>query len=290
MSNLILNDVDLKNYSWFNLGGRAKNFFKPNNINDLISFLKNKKNKNEKLHILGAGSNTLFRDGGYDGTIIKLGSEFGKIRILNDGNLEVGASCLDKKIANFALENSYKDFEFLSCIPGSIGGAIAMNSGCYGHEISKLVLSVQALTLSGQTKTFARNKIDFFYRGSEFGEPVIITGVKLKGNKGIKEKIEKIQNNYLTQKKKTQPNRIKTCGSTFKNPNHKKAWELIKESGCINLSVGGARLSNQHCNFFVNDGKATSKDIEMLIDSVKNKVHSKTGIKLDLEIKIIGKK
>ena len=290
MSNLILNDVDLKNYSWFNLGGRAKNFFKPNNINDLISFLKNKKNKNEKLHILGAGSNTLFRDGGYDGTIIKLGSEFGKIRILNDGNLEVGASCLDKKIANFALENSYKDFEFLSCIPGSIGGAIAMNSGCYGHEISKLVLSVQALTLSGQTKTFARNKIDFFYRGSEFGEPVIITGVKLKGNKGIKEKIEKIQNNYLTQKKKTQPNRIKTCGSTFKNPDHKKAWELIKESGCINLSVGGARLSNQHCNFFVNDGKATSKDIETLIESVKNKVHSKTGVKLDLEIKIIGKK
>ena len=290
MSNLILNDVDLKNYSWFNLGGRAKNFFKPNNINDLISFLKNKKNKNEKLHILGAGSNTLFRDGGYDGTIIKLGSEFGKIRILNDGNLEVGASCLDKKIANFALENSYKDFEFLSCIPGSIGGAIAMNSGCYGHEISKLVLSVQALTLSGQTKNFARNQIGFFYRGSEFGEPIIITSVKLKGNKGIKEKIEKLQNNYLTQKKKTQPHRIKTCGSTFKNPDHKKAWELIKESGCINLSVGGARLSNQHCNFFVNDGKATSKDIETLIESVKNKVHSKTGVKLDLEIKIVGKK
>ena len=110
MSNLILNNVDLKNYSWFNLGGKAKKFFKPNNIDDLISFLKNKKNENEKFHILGAGSNTLFRDGGYDGTIIKLGSEFGKIKILNDGNLEVGASCLDKKIASFALENSYKDF------------------------------------------------------------------------------------------------------------------------------------------------------------------------------------
>ena len=290
MSNLILNNVDLKNYSWFNLGGKAKNFFKPNNIDDLISFLKNKKNENEKFHVLGAGSNTLFRDGGYDGTIIKLGSEFGKIKILNDGNLNVGASCLDKKIASFALENSYKDFEFLSCIPGSIGGAIAMNSGCYGHEISKLVLSVQALTLSGQTKNFARNQIDFFYRGSEFGEPVIITGVKLKGNKGNKGKIEKIQNNYLTKKKKTQPHRIKTCGSTFKNPDHKKAWELIKDSGCVNLSVGGARLSNQHCNFFVNDGKATSKDIETLIESVKNKVHSQTGVKLDLEIKIIGKK
>ena len=175
MSNLILNNVDLRNYSWFNIGGKAKNFFKPNNIDDLISFLKNKKNENEKFHVLGAGSNTLFRDGGYDGTIIKLGSEFGKIKILNDGNLEVGASCLDKKIASFALENSYKDFEFLSCIPGSVGGAIAMNSGCYGHEISKLVLSVQALTLSGQTKNFARNQIGFFYRGSEFGESVIIT-------------------------------------------------------------------------------------------------------------------
>lgn len=290
MTNLVLNNVDLKKYSWFNLGGLAKNLFKPKCLSDLINFLKDKKNINQKIHILGAGSNTLFRDGGYDGTIIKLGNEFGNIKTLNDGNLEVGAACLDKKIANFALENSYKNLEFLSCIPGSIGGALVMNSGCYGYDMSKLVLSANVLTLSGKLKTFTREQINFFYRGSDFGEPVIILSVKLKGLKGQKDEIEKKQNLLINQKKKSQPSRIKTCGSTFKNPENKKAWELIKESGCANLSVGGAKLSDQHCNFFMNDGSATSKDIETLIDNVKDKVYSKTGIKLDLEIKIIGKK
>ena len=290
MTNLVLNNVDLKKHSWFNLGGLAKNLFKPKCLSDLINFLKDKKNINQKIHILGAGSNTLFRDGGYDGTIIKLGNEFGNIKTLNDGNLEVGAACLDKKIANFALENSYKNLEFLSCIPGSIGGALVMNSGCYGYDMSKLVLSANVLTLSGKLKTFTREQINFFYRGSDFGEPVIILSVKLKGLKGQKDEIEKKQNLLINQKKKSQPSRIKTCGSTFKNPENKKAWELIKESGCANLSVGGAKLSDQHCNFFMNDGSATSKDIETLIDNVKDKVYSKTGIKLDLEIKIIGKK
>ena len=290
MSDLIFNNVDLKKYSWFNLGGVAKNFFKPKSISDLLNFLNSENSINKKIHILGAGSNTLFRDGGFDGTIIKLGNEFGDIKILNNGDIEVGAACLDKKISNFALENSYKDLEFLSCIPGSIGGAIAMNSGCYGHEISDSLVSVEVLTFSGKLKLFKRNEIKFFYRGCDFGEPVIILSVKLRGNKGIKEKIQEKQNKLIDQKKKSQPSKIKTCGSTFKNPNNKKAWELIRDSGCKNLSVGGARLSDHHCNFFVNDGKATSKDIEMLIDNVKDQVLTKTGIKLDLEIKIVGKK
>ena len=119
---------------------------------------------------------------------------------------------------------------------------------------------------------------------------MIITNVKLKGIKGEKKEIEEKQNKFLDQKKKSQPSKIKTCGSTFKNPDNKKAWELIKNSGCIDLKVGGAKLSEQHCNFFVNDGKATSKDIELLINNVKDKVYLKTGIKLDLEIKIVGKK
>tara|TARA_A100001011_G_scaffold237084_1_gene245004 strand:- start:428 stop:1294 length:867 start_codon:yes stop_codon:yes gene_type:complete len=287
MSNLFSSDIDLKNYSWFNLGGTAKNFFKPKKNADLIKFFN--KNNNNNIHILGAGSNTLFRDGGYDGTIIKLGKEFSNIEILNDGSLLVGAACLDKKIANFALENSYKDFEFLACIPGSIGGAVAMNCGCYGYEISKLVISVNAVTFNGELKSFNKDKIKFFYRGSDFGEPIIITGVKLKGIKGNKKEIQEKQNKFLDQKKISQPSKIKTCGSTFKNPNNKKAWELIKASGCIDLRIGGAKLSNQHCNFFVNEGNATSKDIELLIKSVRDKVYSKTGVKLDLEIKIVGK-
>ena len=290
MSRTILNNEKLNKYNWFNLGGPAKIFFKPNSILDIKKFLENDNNKNKKIHILGAGSNTLFRDGGFDGIVIKLGKEFAYTKILSDGNIEVGAATLDKKIADFAMTNSIAGFEFLSCIPGTIGGAIVMNSGCYGYDISQSVISIEGLTFNGELKSLKRNEIKFFYRGSDFGKNLIILSVKLKGNKGIKEKIEKKQTEFLNQKRKSQPSNIKTCGSTFKNPGNKKAWELIKLSDCSNLSVGGARLSEQHCNFFLNNGKAKSSDIEILIEEVRNKVFLKTGVKLDLEIKIIGKK
>ncbi len=290
MRRTILNNEKLNKYNWFSLGGPAKIFFKPNSILDIKKFLENDNNKNKKIHILGAGSNTLFRDGGFDGIVIKLGKEFAYTKILSDGNIEVGAATPDKKIADFAKENSIAGFEFLSCIPGTIGGAIVMNSGCYGYDISQSVISIEGLTFNGELKSLKRNEIKFFYRGSDVGEDLIILSVKLKGNKGTKEKIEKKQTEFLNQKRKSQPSNIKTCGSTFKNPGNKKAWELIKLSDCSNLSVGGARLSEQHCNFFLNNGKAKSSDIEILIEEVRNKVFLKTGVKLDLEIKIIGKK
>ena len=290
MSGTILNNEKLNKYNWFNLGGPAKIFFKPKSLLDIKKFLENDNNKNKKIHILGAGSNTLFRDGGFDGIVIKLGKEFAYTKMLSDGNIESGAATPDKKIADFAMKHSITGLEFLSCIPGTIGGAIVMNSGCYGHDISQSVISIEALTFNGELKLLKRNEIKFFYRGSDFGENLIILSVKLKGNKGTKEKIEKKQIEFLNQKRKSQPKSVKTCGSTFKNPHNKKAWELIKLSGCSNLSIGGARLSEQHCNFFINNGEAKSSDIEMLIEEVRNKVFLKTGVKLDLEIKIIGKK
>ena len=290
MDKTILNNENLNKYNWFNLGGPAKIFFKPKSLLDIKKFLENNNNRNKKIHILGAGSNTLFRDGGFDGIVIKLGKEFAYTKILSDGNIEVGAATQDKKIADFAIENSITGLEFLSCIPGTIGGAIIMNSGCYGQDISQSVISIEGLTLNGKLKSLNRDQINFFYRGSNFGENLIILSVKLKGNKDTKEKIEKKQNEFLNQKRKSQPTNVKTCGSTFKNPSNKKAWELIKMSGCSNLSIGGARLSEQHCNFFLNNGKAKSSDIEMLIEEVRNQVFLKTGVKLDLEIKIVGKK
>ena len=290
MSGVILNNESLSKYNWFNLGGLAKIFFKPRSISDIKKFLEQDNNMNKKIHVLGAGSNTLFRDGGFDGIIIKLGKEFAYTKMLEDGNIEVGAATQDKKVADFAMENSLEGFEFLSCIPGTIGGAIVMNSGCYGYDISQSVISIETLTLKGKLKSFNANQIKFFYRGSDFGEDLIILNVKLKGNSGIKEKIKEKQYKLLDKKRKSQPSRIKTCGSTFKNPENKKAWELIKLSGCSDLSIGGAKLSEQHCNFFLNNGKANSSDIEMLIEEVKNKVFLKTGIKLEPEIKIIGEK
>ena len=275
MDKTILNNENLNKYNWFNLGGPAKIFFKPKSLLDIKKFLENDNNRNKKIHILGAGSNTLFRDGGFDGIVIKLGKEFAYTKILSDGNIEVGAATPDKKIADFAIENSITGLEFLSCIPGTIGGAIIMNSGCYGQDISQSVISIEGLTLNGKLKSLNRDQINFFYRGSNFGENLIILSVKLKGNKDTKEKIEKKQNEFLNQKRKSQPTNVKTCGSTFKNPSNKKAWELIKMSGCSNLSIGGARLSEQHCNFFLNNGKAKSSDIEMLIEEVRNQVFFK---------------
>ena len=290
MSSKILNNEKLYKYNWFNLGGPAKIFFKANSISDIKKFLEDGNNRNKKIHVLGAGSNTLFRDGGFDGIVIKLGAEFAYTKMLNDGNIEVGGATLDKKVADFAMENSLEGFEFLSCIPGTIGGAVIMNSGCYGYNISKSIISIETLTFNGELKSYKSNDIKFFYRGTNLDKDLIILSVKLKGNSGIKETIKKKQEDLINKKKITQPSKIKTCGSTFKNPANKKAWELIKSSGCSNMSIGGARLSEQHCNFFLNNGNATSLDIEMLIEEVRNKVFLKTGIKLDLEIKIIGKK
>ena len=290
MSKIILNNENLSKYNWFNLGGPAKFFFKPKSISDIREFLKNDSKLNKNIHVLGAGSNTLFRDGGFDGTIVKLGKEFAYTKVLEDGIIEVGAATLDKKVSDFAMENSIEGLEFLSCIPGTIGGTITMNSGCYGYSISEYIVSIETLSLKGELKSFNPNQVNFFYRGCSFGEDLIILSVKLKGKIGIKEKIKEKQNRFIEQKRKTQPSRIKTCGSTFKNPEKNKAWELIKKSGCSDLTVGDAKLSKQHCNFFLNNGNASSSDIEQLIEEVRKKVFLKTGIKLELEIKIVGKK
>tara|TARA_B100001769_G_C22049903_1_gene564379 strand:+ start:225 stop:1127 length:903 start_codon:yes stop_codon:yes gene_type:complete len=277
----------LSKYSWFNLGGRAEFFFRPKNEIELTKFLKTLRGQ-KKIHILGAGSNTLIRDGGLDGVTIKLGSNFSNITLKDEGILEVGAATLDKNIANFAKENALTGLEFLSCIPGSIGGGIKMNSGCYGEDISGVLVSLKAIDIFGNIKEISKKDIVFHYRGSNLPEDLIILSVKLKGTTCEKNKIEKKQKEFVEKKKKSQPSQIKTCGSTFKNPKNKKAWSLIKDSGCDNLSVGEAKISEKHCNFFVNNGKATSYEIEELIKKVQNQVLKKTGINLELEIKVIG--
>jgi UDP-N-acetylmuramate dehydrogenase len=282
----ILYNEKLSNYSWFNLGGQSEVLFKPNSIEDIIFFLK--KTKPTKITILGAGSNTLIRDGGVKGITIKLSPHFSYLNLDSSNIIEAGAATLDKKIADFALDNSLTGLEFLSCIPGSIGGAIRMNSGCYGQEISQILHSIKVIDISGEEKDIPAADIEFYYRNISLDLNLIITSVKLMGKVSLKEKIKKKQQTLIEQKKNSQPGQIKTCGSTFKNTKNKKAWELIKKSNSQNLQVGNARISEQHCNFFVNDGKATAKDLENLINKVKKQVYEKTKIKLELEIKIIG--
>ena len=283
-------NVNLSNYSWFNLGGNAEYFYKAKNKKQLIEFLKEAKLNKIKTTILGAGSNTLFRDRGVKGVVIKLIKEFSYIKLINKNILDVGAATLDRKVADFAKDNDLGNFEFLSCIPGSIGGAIIMNSGCYNNDISKILISVTAIDKNKLTEVeIKKEDIKFLYRGTNLSEDLIIISAKLQGTIGKKVEIEKKQNYLIKKKKLSQPSQIKTCGSTFKNiSDDKKAWMLIKESGCEKFKEGDAIISEKHCNFFVNNGNAKSSDIENLIKKVKQRVFEKTGINLELEIKIIG--
>ena len=283
-------NVKLSNYSWFNLGGPAEYFFKPNDKKQLIEFLIEAKVNKINTTVLGAGSNTLIRDKGIKGVVIKLGSNFSFTKLVDVNIIEVGAATLDRKVANFAKDNNIADFEFLSCIPGSIGGAIIMNSGCYENEISKILLSIKVIDINKCIEKEINYKdIKFNYRGTNLSKDLIIISAKFKGKTDIKDEIEKRQIEMVEKKKLSQPNQVKTCGSTFKNiDKQKKAWMLIKEAGCNELAIGDAIISKKHCNFFVNNGKARSADIENLIKKVKEIVYAKTGVNLELEIKIIG--
>jgi len=282
--------VKLSNYSWFNLGGNAEFFFKPKDKTELLEFFKEAKKNDIKTTFLGAGSNTLFRDNGVKGAVIKLGKNFSFTRLIGKDIIEVGAGTLDRKVADFAKENNLTNLEFLSCIPGSIGGAIIMNSGCYDYDISQILISIRAVDKKNCKEIELKKKdINFVYRGNNLSKDLIIISAKLKGSLDKKEKIEKKQSDLVQRKKLSQPSQIKTCGSTFKNiSKEKKAWMLIKESGCENYEEGDAVISKKHCNFFINKGKAKSSDIENLIKKVKNKVYEKTKINLELEIKIVG--
>ena len=282
--------VKLSNYSWFNLGGNAEFFFKPKDKTELLEFFKEVKKIDIKTTFLGAGSNTLFRDNGVKGVVIKLGKNFSFIRLIGKDIIEVGAATLDRKVADFAKENNLTNLEFLSCIPGSVGGSIIMNSGCYDYDISQVLISIRAIDKKKCKEIeIKKEDINFVYRGNNLSEDLIIISAKLKGSLDNKEIIEKKQSDLVLRKKLSQPSKIKTCGSTFKNiSKEKKAWMLIKESGCENFEEGDAVISKKHCNFFINKGKAKSSDIENLIKKVKSKVYEKTKINLELEIKIVG--
>ena len=283
-------DYDLKKTNWFNIGGKAKAFFKPEDLKDLINFLKNFGNK-ENIFILGAGSNVLIKDKGFDGIVIKLGKNFSNISLLPNKTIIAGSASIDKKVAEFASENDIGGLEFLSCIPGSIGGGIRMNSGCFGVEFKDILLSVQAVNREGKVLTIPSSDIKFEYRTNDLPRDLIFLSASFKGNFKNKEKVRKDIEILKEQKEKTQPTKVKTGGSTFKNPKNQtkqKVWELIKSSVPLNTSFGDAVISKKHSNFFINKNKATYEDMKKLIDFVRNRVRKKTGINLDLEIEIVG--
>ena len=284
-------EYDLKKKNWFNIGGKSKVYYRANNLKDLIKFLK-KINENEKIFILGAGSNTLITDNLYNGVVIKLSKDFNNISLLKDDIIIAGSGVLDKTLSEFALKNNLSGFEFLSCIPGTVGGGIRMNAGCFGKEFQDILLSIQAIDKKGNVITIPKKNIKFEYRKNDLSEDLIFLSASFKGIKSNYNKIKNEMNKLKIEKERNQPTRIKTSGSTFKNPilqTKKKVWELIKESVPLDKKFGDACISEKHCNFFVNNGKAKAKDLEDLIEKVKNQVLKKTGVELELEIEIIGK-
>ncbi len=282
-------EAELKKKNWFNIGGKAKVFYKANDLKNLVEFLRTLNNK-EKIHIIGAGSNTLITDEIYDGVVIKLGINFNRISILNSNILIAGAAVLDKRLSQFAADNGLGGFEFLSCIPGAVGGGLKMNAGCFGREIKDILISVQAIDKIGNVLTIPARQIDFNYRSNNLSDDIIFLSASFKGEKQNTKKIKEKILEFKDKKDNNQPTKIKTSGSTFKNPideTSKKAWELIKESVPADTKFGDACISDKHSNFFVNKGNASFKEMKNLINFVQKSVFKKTGISLEKEIKIL---
>ena len=282
-------DYNLKKKNWFNIGGNTKIYYKADNLKELTKFLKIIGNK-EKIFVLGGGSNTLITDKTYDGVVIKLSNNFKNISLLSEDIIIAGSSVNDKSLSEFAMNNSLGGFEFLSCIPGTVGGGIKMNAGCFNREFKDILISVQAINKSGQVIMIPAKEIDFKYRDSGLSNDLIFLSASFKGFKKNSNLIEKEMLELKEKKEKAQPTRIKTSGSTFKNPldqSDKKVWQLIKESVPLEKSFGDACISEKHCNFFVNKGNAKFDDMKKLIDFVSESVLKKTGVKLQTEIKIL---
>jgi len=282
-------NYDLKKTNWFNIGGKTKVYFKPESLSELVSFLK-EFGKKEKFFILGAGSNILINDGIFNGVVVKLGKNFSNISLLPNKTIIAGSATSDKKLSEFALENNISGLEFLSCIPGTVGGGLRMNSGCFKKEFKDILVSAQAIDRMGKILTIPAAKIEFSYRGNDLDKDLIFLSASFKGEFKEKKEIQEYMKSIKNKKDYTQPTKIKTGGSTFKNPikqTNQKVWKLIKKSVPLDTKFGDAKISKKHCNFFVNDNNATFEDMKKLIEFVKENVKSKTGINIETEIEII---
>ena len=284
-------NYSLKNHTWLNIGGKAKIFFVPETLAELREFLFYLKKENNSFFIIGAGSNLLISDNVQNRIFIKLGKNFNKMSLNKDNVIIAGCSILDKNVSNFACENDLSGLEFLSCIPGSIGGGIRMNSGCFGKEFKDVLLSVQVMDFDGRVYTINSKNIKFGYRQTNLPKELIFLSASFKTTKKNKKKIEENIHILKEKKENSQPLRVKTGGSTFKNPKNqldKKVWEIIRENVDNQISFGDAKISEKHSNFFINSNNASFKNMYDLINFVKKNVKEKTGISLELELEIVN--
>ena len=282
-------DALMSKITWFQAGGEADLLFSPADEDDLAEFLKMLPN-DIPLLVVGIGSNLLVRDGGVDGVVIRLsGKGFGQVEDLGENRLKAGAACPDKRAAAAALEAGLGGFEFYHGIPGAIGGALRMNAGANGTETTDRVVEVHALDREGNKHVLSHADMGYSYRHSEADKDLIFTSAVFEGVPTDRSDIQKAMDDVQHHRETVQPIREKTGGSTFKNPLPHSSWKLIDEAGMRGFKVGGAQMSEMHCNFMINTGGATAHDLETLGETVRKKVYENSGILLEWEIKRLGR-
>jgi len=279
-------NAPLRDLVWFRAGGNAEILFRPADADDLATFLA-AKNADTRVSVIGVGSNLLVRDGGIPGVVVRLPGAFGKIAV--DGTrVRAGAAALDAAVARQAAEAGIAGLEFLRGIPGTIGGALRMNAGCYGREIKDIIVEATAIDGQGKRHVLSADAMSFVYRKSQVPDDFIFVEAVFEGQSGDPSEIKARMNTLVEQRESTQPVKSRTGGSTFKNPPGHKSWQLIDEAGCRGLMRGAAQVSEKHCNFLINTGDATAADIEGLGEEVRARVKAKSGIELEWEIKRVG--
>ncbi|MEO1027899.1 MAG: UDP-N-acetylmuramate dehydrogenase [Pseudomonadota bacterium] len=292
----LMPNVALAPYTWFRVGGPADALFLPLDEDDLASFLKALPD-HTPVTILGVGSNLIVRDGGIEGVTIRLmGKYWAEIEPIGETGLAVRPGALDLQVAKFAAKEGLAGFSFLSGIPGSMGGAVRTNAGCYGRELNDVLEAVECLDRSGAHHRFSAEALGLSYRHSELPDNMIVTRLILKGTgAGDPAELAAEIEAHQQRRAQTQPIREKTSGSTFANPdppgtpNQRSAWKLVDAAGCRGLRVGGAQISEMHCNFMINTGEATASDLEALGELVRARVRETSGVDLRWEVRRIGR-
>ncbi len=283
-------DAPLSPYAWFRVGGPAEILFRPADVDDLSEFLAARPD-DVPVTLFGSGSNVLVRDSGIPGVVIHLGSPFRQCDIAWDGDsaeVTVGAGAIDITVARACRDGGVAGFEFLSGVPGTIGGALRMNAGAYGREMADVTISAEALDGTGMRHHLSLAELGFTYRHSAATEDYVFVSATLRGRRGAVQEIATRMDEIETSREESQPLRTRTGGSTFTNPAGAKAWELIDRAGCRGLKRGGAMVSEKHCNFLINTGGATAADLEGLGEEVRRRGKQETGVTLEWEIRRLG--
>jgi UDP-N-acetylmuramate dehydrogenase len=281
-------DAPLAPLVWFKSGGAAEWLFEPKDVSDLQNFVRDLDSQTP-LMALGLGSNMIVRDGGVAGIVVRLGKAFAKVDQLDPLILNCGGGASGILVSSSARDAGISGLEFLRSIPGTVGGFVRMNGGAYGGEVKDILIDCDVVLRSGELVTLSLSDLGYTYRHSELPDGAIVVAARFRGQPGEPATIQAEMDRISASREASQPLRSKTGGSTFKNPQGHKAWQLVDEAGCRGLQIGGAQVSEKHTNFMINIGDATSAEIEALGEEVRKRVKAKSGVELEWEIQRVGR-